>query len=136
MISTHWRELHQPTERALLRLDVLARQAADLIERSKTEIALREGNEQLLRLASIVESSNDSIITKNLDGIITSWNKSAEQLFGYTAEEAVGKSITILIPADRHTKNPRFFLVSGAGGASIIMKPFACARMAAWSIFR
>ncbi len=71
MISTHWCEPHQPTERALQRLDVLARQAADLIERTKAEIALRENNEQLLQLASIVESSDDSIITKNLDGIIT-----------------------------------------------------------------
>jgi PAS domain S-box-containing protein len=102
MISTHWREPHQPTERALLRLDVLARQAADLIERSKTETALRESNEQLLRLASIVESSNDSIVTKNLDGIITTWNKSAERLFGYTADEVIGKPVTILIPVERH----------------------------------
>jgi PAS domain S-box-containing protein len=106
MISTHWREPHQPTERALRRLDVLARQAADLIERSKTETALRESNEQLLQLASIVESSDDSIITTNLDGIIRSWNKSAERLFGYTAEEAVGKSIRILIPPERHDEEP------------------------------
>jgi PAS domain S-box-containing protein len=102
MISTHWREPHQPTERALRRLDVLARQAADLIERGKSEADLRESNEELLRLASIVESSNDAIITMNLDGFISSWNKSAEQLFGYTAEEVVGKHITIYIPLERH----------------------------------
>ncbi|MBO0754238.1 MAG: PAS domain S-box protein [Bradyrhizobiaceae bacterium] len=52
-------------------------------------------------LASIVESSEDAIIGKNLDGIITSWNRSAERLFGYPAEEAVGKPITIIIPLDR-----------------------------------
>jgi PAS domain S-box-containing protein len=106
MISTHWREPHQPTERALRRLDVLARQAAYLIERGRAEAALRESNEQLLWLASVVESSEDSIITKNLDGIITSWNKAAERVFGYTAQEAVGKPITILIPTDRHDEEP------------------------------
>jgi PAS domain S-box-containing protein len=106
MISTHWREPHQPTERALRRLDVLARQAAYLIERGRAETELRESNEQLLWLASIVESSNDSIITKNLDGIITSWNKAAERVFGYSAQEAVGKPVTILIPTERHDEEP------------------------------
>jgi PAS domain S-box-containing protein len=52
-------------------------------------------------LASIVEFSDDAIISKNLDSIITSWNKGAEQLFGYLAEEAIGKPVTILIPPDR-----------------------------------
>jgi PAS domain S-box-containing protein len=102
MISTLWREPHQPTERALRLLDVLARQAADLIELGKAEAALRESNDQLLWLTSIVGSSNDSIITKNLDGTITSWNKAAERLFGYTAEEAVGKSITIIMRPERY----------------------------------
>jgi PAS domain S-box-containing protein len=106
MISTHWREPHQPTERALWRLDVLARQAADLIERSRAEAALRESNDQLRWLASAVESSDDSIITKDLDGIIKSWNKGAERVFGYTADEAVGKSITILIPPERLDEEP------------------------------
>src|SRR5262249_18154388 len=106
MISTHWREPHQPTEHALRRLDVLARQAADLIERSGIETALRESNEQLRRLASIVESSDDLIITENLDGIITSWNKAAERVFGHTAEEVIGKPITILFPPERHDEEP------------------------------
>jgi PAS domain S-box-containing protein len=101
MISTHWREPHQPSESGLQRLDVLARQAADLIERGRAEAALRESNEQLRRLASIVECSDDAIYSRSLDGIITSWNKGAEQIFGYTAEEAIGRPITILIPSDR-----------------------------------
>lgn len=52
-------------------------------------------------LASIIGSSDDAIITKDLDGMITSWNNSAMQIFGYNAEEVIGQSITILIPQDR-----------------------------------
>ena len=52
-------------------------------------------------LAAIVQSSDDAIVSKTLEGIITSWNKGAERIFGYSAEEAVGRSITMIIPADR-----------------------------------
>lgn len=226
MISTHWREPHQPTERALWRLDVLARQAADLIERGKTQsvlasrndaetvlantpflltrcssdlrylfvseayakmigrrpeevagkeiveivgqtvfdtilphiktvlsgqrveyetsvhfssvgsrllhvvyiperdqlgqvngwiasildmtehaqsqAAFRKSEHALSWLASIVESSDEAIVSKDLDGIVTSWNKGAERVFGYTAEEAIGQPITIVIPSEQH----------------------------------
>jgi len=52
-------------------------------------------------LASIVNSSDDAIVSKRLDGVITSWNPSAERMFGYTAEEAIGQHITLIVPLDR-----------------------------------
>ena len=65
----------------------------DLTERSDAEQA-----RQLL--ASIVESSDDAIVSKDLNGVIASWNPGAERLFGYTADEVVGKSVTLLFPGD------------------------------------
>jgi PAS domain S-box-containing protein len=66
---------------------------------------IQEGNVEALFermwLSSIVEFSDDAIISKSLDGIITSWNKGAEQLFGYLAEEAIGKPVVILAPPER-----------------------------------
>jgi PAS domain S-box-containing protein len=68
--------------------------------------ARKEVEETKLRLAQIVQSSDDAIISKNVNGIIQSWNAGAERLFGYTANEAIGQSVEMLIPLDRRDEEP------------------------------
>lgn len=77
--------------------------------------AQRLQTEGLTHLAAIVESSDDAIISKTLNGIITSWNKSAERIFGYKAHEMIGKHISILIPADRQDEEPAILRQLAAG---------------------
>ncbi len=81
-------------------------------------------------LAGIVDSSDDAIISIDVHGIITSWNKSAERLFGYTFAEAVGKPITMLIPRDRQGEERAILERVTGASALTIMRLFANARTA------
>jgi len=67
------------------------------------------------RLAAIVESSDDAIVSKDLGGIINSWNKAAERMFGYTANEAIGQHITLIIPPDRNDEEKDILARIGRG---------------------
>src|ERR1051326_2155367 len=73
--------------------------ARDITDRKKAE-------EAKSRLAAIIESTEDAIISKDLDGHITSWNGGAERIFGYKADEVIGKPISLLIPIDRYDEEP------------------------------
>ena len=90
----------------------------DISDRKRIELELRRAHEELAqrtaeqigeyraRLASIIDSSEDAILAKGLDGTITAWNRGAERIYGYSAEEAVGKHISIIVPQDRPNEIP------------------------------
>jgi PAS domain S-box-containing protein len=103
-----------PTEDGLIVLSAIR----NISDRKRIEEELRRANEELdkrksrelrdfqTRLSLIVDSSQDAIIGKNLDGIITHWNKGAEHIYGYTAAETIGKPISMLAPPDRVDEIP------------------------------
>jgi PAS domain S-box-containing protein len=102
----------------------------DVTDRKRVEEDLRRANEELNRkttqeigayrgqLASIIDSSEDSIVSKDLDGIILSWNQGAEKLYGYSAEETIGQPISMLVPEGRPDEIPRI-LDRIRGGESV-----------------
>jgi len=95
MISTHYRSPHRPPERVLRLLDLLARQAADMLERFKTETALHLSE---AKSSGILSVSADAIISIDEAQHITLWNDGAEKIYGYTRAEATGKLIEMLAP--------------------------------------
>jgi PAS domain S-box-containing protein len=106
--STELQHAHDELEaRVLARTVELARTAEDLekeiAQRAKAEESVR-ATQQLLQ--GIVGSSDDAIISKGLDGIITSWNAAAEKLFGFSAQQAIGQPMLILIPPERLAEEP------------------------------
>ncbi|MDB6045397.1 MAG: chemotaxis protein methyltransferase CheR [Gammaproteobacteria bacterium] len=82
----------------------------DITDRKRTEQALRDAQAQAHEirsgLAAIVESSDDAIISKTLDGVISTWNHGAERMFGYAAHEVIGKPVTLLIPPNHIDEEP------------------------------
>jgi diguanylate cyclase (GGDEF)-like protein/PAS domain S-box-containing protein len=85
-------------------------------ERAERESALTAAAEEATeRLAAIVESSDDAIISKDMEGLVTSWNGGAERIFGYTAAEMVGRSILVLIPEDRRDEEALILASIGRG---------------------
>ncbi|MBO9731543.1 MAG: PAS domain S-box protein [Chitinophaga sp.] len=75
----------------------------------------KTSHEHLSKLAAIVENSDDAIVSKTLDGIVTSWNPAAERLFGYSAAEMIGKSITNIIPPDKLDEEPKIIEILKSG---------------------
>jgi PAS domain S-box-containing protein len=76
----------------------------DVDERRRIENALRESDLDLRHLAAIVDHSDDAIVSKDTAGHITSWNRAAERMYGYTAAEAVGQSVRLIVPTDRQSE--------------------------------
>jgi PAS domain S-box-containing protein len=97
--ANYYRQPCNPAPQDLQWVEVVRRTATIAIERKRAE---QFGQ----RLTSIVESSDDAIVSKDLNGIITTWNPGAERLFGYKAEEIIGKPVTVLIPADHQDEEP------------------------------
>ena len=78
----------------------VGRRVASAIENARLFATSQNSLEVEERLSAIVSYSNDAIISKTIDGVITSWNNAAERMFGFTAKEAIGKPITITIPKE------------------------------------
>jgi PAS domain S-box-containing protein len=89
-----------------MRATTLWRSVEVALQSRRRQYQVRDLIQARSKLAAIVEFSDDAIISKDLNGVITSWNRGAEELFGYTAEEAIGNSVTMLIPPNRLDEEP------------------------------
>jgi PAS domain S-box-containing protein len=98
-------------------VEVSARLADERLRLLGAERSQREKEEEYsAQLRAIVESSEDAIISKNMNGVIQSWNYGAEEIFGYTADEAIGKSISLLVPPDRSHEESEIIETIRRGG--------------------
>ncbi len=107
----------------------IARQLGFSIERVQTAQAAQQ-------FVAIVESSDDAIISKDLDGIIRTWNPAAERIFGYTAKEAVGQPVTILIPPERLDEEPHILARIRSGERIDHYETVRRRKDGSWSTFR
>src|SRR5438093_12255715 len=89
-------DLNNRNEQLIHDLEAMRQRIAQLEEAAKAKFFLAE----------IVESSDDAIISKTLEGVVNSWNRGAEKIFGYTEKEMIGQSISILIPQDLQDEEP------------------------------
>jgi PAS domain S-box-containing protein len=116
MLSTHYRKPRRPSERDRRYLDLHARQAADLIERMRSDEALRQSE---AHKTAIFETAIDGIITMNHEGKIVEFNAAAEKIFGYGRAQVLGRELAeTLIPAsmrERHGKGMAHYLATGEG---------------------
>ncbi len=91
------------------------------------DVSAERNSENLrARLASIVESSDDAILSKRLDGTITSWNPAATRTFGYTADEAIGQRVDLIVPPDRVDDEHRILAQVAAGGNFAQLETVRC----------
>ena len=94
----------------LLQQERAAREEAEHLARAKDDFLEERG-----RLAAIIDTSDDAIVSKSLDGVIKSWNRGAERIFGWTAAEAIGRHITLIIPSERHAEEDDVLARIGRG---------------------
>jgi PAS domain S-box-containing protein len=104
-----------PIEASIAQMEVAQDRQFTVVVREISE--KKEAEAVRARLAAIVESSDDAIIGRSLDGVITAWNRGAEKLYGYTAEEALGKPISLIVPTERQHELEKMLLTIRRGGS-------------------